>query len=54
MAFKEPEESKDIVDWEWLDSQPDWFRKDVIKGKQKPKYKVDKCNRFKKRAGNKN
>jgi len=39
MAFEKYEETEDIIDWDWLDSQPNWFRKDVIKGKQKPRYK---------------
>ena len=39
MAFEKYEENEDIVDWDWLDNQPSWFRKDVLKGKQKPKYK---------------
>jgi len=39
MAFEKYEETEDIIDWDWLDSQPNWFRKNVINGKQKPRYK---------------
>jgi hypothetical protein len=39
MAFEKYEESEDVIDWEWLDNQPEWFRRDVVRGKQEPKLK---------------
>ena len=51
MDFEEHEETEDTIDWDWLDSQPNWFRRDVLKGKQNPKYK--KRIRKEKRAGEK-
>jgi hypothetical protein len=39
MAFEEPEESEGIVDWDWLQRQPKWLQTDILKGKQKPKFK---------------
>ena len=33
------EETEDIIDWDWVNSQPGWLKKDIIGGKSKPKYK---------------
>lgn len=39
MDFEENDKSEDIIDWDWLENQPSWYRRDIIKGKQKPRYK---------------
>lgn len=39
MGFDKYEETEDIIDWDWIQSQPKWARTAILKGKQKPKYK---------------
>ena len=39
MGFDKYEETEDIIDWDWIQSQPAWYRKEVLSGKKKPKYK---------------
>ena len=39
MGFDKYEETEDIIDWDWIQEQPAWYRKEVMKGKKRPKYK---------------
>lgn len=33
------DEDSEVIDWDWLDKQPQWFRNEVREGKKEPKYK---------------
>ena len=39
MAFDKYEESEDVIDWDWIQKQPMWYRSKVSSGKTKPRYK---------------
>jgi hypothetical protein len=38
MSFEEKEEDE-IIDWEWIQKQPLWYRNKVSKGKTRPMLK---------------